>query len=163
MKKIATILAALLVTLTASAQFQQGKAYLGASVTGLDLHWNSGHGFNLGAEAKVGYFFTDDWMMLAFGDYQHYGKTDKSDRIMAGVGVRYSIEQNGLYLGLNCKYLHDDHDYNDVMPGAEIGYTFFLNRSVTIEPAVYYDHSFNDADYSTVGFKVGIGVYLFDD
>jgi len=49
------------------------------------------------------------------------------------------------------------------MPGAELGYAFFVNRSVTNEPAVYYDHSFKNSDYSTVGLKIGIGIYLFDD
>lgn len=163
MRKIILTLALALATLCANAQFQEGKGYLGASLTGLDTHWNSKHGFNLGVEAKAGFFFTDDWMLLAQAGFEHYGKENKSDRILAGAGIRYYIVQNGLYLGLNCKYLHDDHSYNDVMPGAEIGYAFFINRSVTIEPAVYYDHSFNDADYSTVGFKLGLGIYLFDD
>ena len=49
------------------------------------------------------------------------------------------------------------------MVGTEIGYAFFINRSVTIEPALYYDHSFKDANYSTVGFKLGLGIYPFDD
>ena len=49
------------------------------------------------------------------------------------------------------------------MPGAEVGYAFFINRSVTIEPAVYYNHSFKSCDYSTVGLKIGLGIYLFDD
>ena len=49
------------------------------------------------------------------------------------------------------------------MPGLEVGYAFFLNRSVTIEPAIYYDQSFKSSRYSTVGFKLGVGVYLFDD
>lgn len=49
------------------------------------------------------------------------------------------------------------------MPGMEVGYAFFINRSVTIEPAIYYDQSIKSSNYSTVGLKVGIGVYLFDD
>lgn len=163
MKKVLFLLGLLLVTVTANAQFKAGKGYLGASLTGLDMNWNSKHGFHIGAEAKAGTFFTDDWMVLAQAGIDHYGKENKADRLSAGLGVRYYIEQNGLYLGLNCKYIHDDHNYNDVMPGAEIGYAFFINRSVTIEPAVYYDHSFNDADYSTVGLKIGLGIYLFDD
>ena len=80
-----------------------------------------------------------------------------------GVGLRYYIIQNGLYLGVNGKFLHANKDYNDIMPGLEIGYAFFINRSVTIEPAVYYDQSFKSSDYSTIGFKVGLGIYLFDD
>ena len=85
------------------------------------------------------------------------------DEISAGAGIRYYIEQNGLYLGLNGKFVHADRNYNDVMPGLEVGYAFFINRSVTIEPAVYYDHSFKNSDYSTVGLKIGLGIYLFDD
>ena len=54
MKKIVSMLALLVITLTASAQFQEGKGYLGASLTGLNLHYNSADGFNLGVEAKAG-------------------------------------------------------------------------------------------------------------
>ena len=80
------------------------------------------------------------------------------------MGGRYYIEQNGIYLGVNCKLLHANHDYNDVMPGVEVGYSFFLNGSVTVEPAVYYDQSFkNHSDYSAIGLKLGVGVYLFKD
>ena len=33
--------------------------------------------------------------------------------------------------------------------------------SVTIEPSIYYQQSFkNHSDYSTIGFKIGFGVYL---
>ena len=49
------------------------------------------------------------------------------------------------------------------MPNAEVGYAFYVNRSVTVEPAIYYDHSFKGSKYSTIGFKIGVGVYLFDD
>ena len=87
-----------------------------------------------------------------------------ADRVSVGVGARYYIIQNGLYLGVNGKLVHANHDYNDVMPGLEVGYAFFINRSVTIEPAIYYDQSFkNHSDYSKIGFKVGVGIYLFDD
>ena len=163
MKKIVTFLAALLMTLTAHAQFQEGKAYLGASLTGFDMNYNSKNGFNLGVDAKAGYMFMDNWMLLGQVGLNHNGSEAVADHIMAGFGVRYYIEQNGLYLGLNGKFIHANHNYNDVMPGAEIGYAFFVNRSVTIEPAVYYDHSFNNSDYSTVGLKIGLGIYLFDD
>ena len=48
-----------------------------------------------------------------------------------------------------------------MMPGLEVGYAFFVSKTVTIEPAVYYDQSFKDhSDFSTIGFKVGVGVYL---
>ena len=36
--------AAMVVSISASAQFQEGKGYLGASLTGLDLHYNGQDG-----------------------------------------------------------------------------------------------------------------------
>ena len=64
---------------------------------------------------------------------------------------------------MNCKLAHAK-GFTDVMPGFEVGYAYFLSRTVTLEPAIYYDQSFKShSDYSTVGFKVGIGVYLFND
>lgn len=163
LKKVALLFAALAMATTASAQFQKGKGYLGASVTGFDLHYNEGDGFNIGLEAKAGYTFTDDWMLLGMASMEHNGNDAVADHFSIGVGGRYYIIQNGLYLGANCKYIHANHNYNDVMPGIEIGYAFFINRSVTIEPAIYYDHSFKNSDYSTVGAKIGLGIYLFDD
>ena len=163
MKRFAFILALMLATIAAKAQFQQGKGYIGASLTGLNMSYNGADGLNLGVEAKAGYLFADNWMLLGNVSYEHNGSDAVADHISAGVGTRYYIIQNGLYLGANCNFVHANHSYNDVMPSAEVGYAFFINRSVTIEPAVYYKHSFKDSDYSTIGLKVGIGIYLFDD
>lgn len=163
-KTLALLAAAFLMTLNASAQFQQGKGYIGASLTGLDMHYNGADKFNMGVEAKGGYLFADNLMALASVGYEHYGNDAMADRFVLGAGARYYIIQNGLYLGVNAKWVHENHDYNDVLPGIEVGYAFYINRSVTIEPAIYYDQSFKKhSDYSTIGLKVGIGVYLFDD
>ena len=78
-----------------------------------------------------------------------------------GAGVRYYIVQNGLFLGASAKYLHAGSNYDDLMPGVQIGYAFFLTKTVTIEPEIYYNHSFKShSDYSTIGFQVGVGIYL---
>ena len=50
------LVAAMVVSISASAQFQEGKGYLGASLTGLDLHYNGHDGMNIGVQAKAGYF-----------------------------------------------------------------------------------------------------------
>ena len=48
-----------------------------------------------------------------------------------------------------------------MLPGVEVGYAFFLSRTVTVEPSIYYDQSFkNHSDFSTIGFRIGVGVYL---
>ena len=128
MKKLVVMLVALLMTVAANAQFEEGKVYCGASLSSLDLSYSGSSELKLGINAQAGYLFADN--------------------------------QNGLYLGLGAKYVHSG-GYNDVMPGLEVGYAFFVSKTVTVEPAVYYDQSFKDhSDFSTIGFKVGVGVYL---
>lgn len=155
------LIALLTATLSASAQFEEGKYYVGASLTGLNLSYSGTEELNLGIEAKGGYLVADDWMLTALASYQHSGLEGAHDSFAVGVGGRYYIVQNGLYLGLNAKLVHANKRYNDLMPGLEVGYAFFLSRTVTVEPAVYYDQSFkNHSDYSKIGFRIGLGVYL---
>ena len=163
MKKFLFMVTLALLAGTAKAQFQAGKAYLGASLTGLDMHYNGQNGFNIGLEAKAGLLFTDNWMMLGSISLNHNGSEAVADHLAATAGLRYYIVQNGLFLGLNGKYVHAEHNYNDVMPGAELGYAFFVTRSDTIEPEVYYYHSLKKTYNTRVGLKIGIGIYLFDD
>lgn len=160
MKKIAIAALALVVSTTAHAQFESGKQYIGASMTGLNLSYNGSQDLNLGIQAKTGYFVEDDWMLLGQVEYNHSGLEGVKDYFSVGAQARYYIEQNGLYLGGGVKLAHSG-GYNDFMPGVEVGYAFFLGKSVTLEPAIYYDQSFKKhVDYSTVGLKLGIGIYL---
>ena len=159
-KKIAVVALGLMVSVGAHAQFESGKQYCGASLTGLNLSYNGSEELSLGIQAKAGYFFEDDMMLLAQAEYKHSGLEGVKDYWALGAQGRYYIEQNGIYLGAGMTLIHTG-SYNDVMPGVEVGYAFFVSKQVTIEPAVYYDQSFkNHSDYSTVGVKVGIGIYL---
>ena len=159
-KKIAVVALGLMVSVGAHAQFESGKQYCGASLTGLNLSYNGSEELSLGIQAKAGYFFEDDMMLLAQAEYKHSSLEGVKDYWALGAQGRYYIEQNGIYLGAGMKLIHTG-SYNDVMPGVEVGYAFFVSKQVTIEPAVYYDQSFkNHSDYSTVGVKVGIGIYL---
>lgn len=163
-KKVIAMIAALFMAVTANAQFEQGKVYLGGSLTGLNLKYSGIDNLSLGLQAQAGYMFDDNLMLLGQVAYDHNGGKGSKNNVSFGVGGRYYIEQNGIYLGVNCKYIHGSHGYNDVMPGVEVGYVFFLSRTVTVEPAIYYDQSFkNHSDYSTIGLKIGLGVYLFND
>ena len=150
----------LVVTLAANAQFEKGKYYCNGSLTGLGLSYSGSEEFSFGVDAKGGYMVADNWMALATAGYQHSGG-DVDDSFYVGVGGRYYIIENGLYMGVNAKLQHGWSGYNDFMPGIELGYAFFLNKSVTVEPAVYYDQSIkNHSDYSKVGFRIGVGIYL---
>ena len=159
-KKIAVVALGLMVSVGAHAQFESGKQYCGASLTGLNLSYNGSEELSLGIQAKAGYFFEDDMMLLAQAEYKHSGLEGVKDYWALGAQGRYYIEQNGIYLGAGMKLIHTG-SYNDMMPGVEVGYAFFVSKQVTIEPAVYYDQSFkNHSDYYTVCVKVGIGIYL---
>ena len=161
MKRFAMLLAGMLVAVVGYAQLEKGKWYVGASVSGLDISYSGSEEFNIGLDAKGGYLLADDWMLLGQVGWQHSGLDGVSDNVMLGIGGRYYIIQNGLYLGVNAKLVHANRNYNDFMPGLEVGYAFFLNNTDTIEPSVYYDQSFkNHSDYSKIGFTIGIGVYL---
>ena len=106
----------------------------------------------------------DDLMVLAnLGCNRVGGGTDPSpDRFTVGAMGRYYIIQNGIYLGAGVNYKHSNHSYNDIMPTVEVGYAFFINRTVTIEPALYYEQSVkNHSKYSNVGLRLGLGIYLF--
>jgi hypothetical protein len=169
MKKLAVCFALMTATVGAFAQqrsvienssepFDKGKFYINVATTSLDLSYSKQEKFRFGLEGTAGYFFADALMATASIGYDH---THISDDFTASLGGRYYIVQNGLYLGLGVKYSHTDKSNNNLYITPQVGYAFFLNRHLTIEPAVYYDMSLNDfADGSKVGLKVGFGYYF---
>ncbi len=159
MKKIAFIVIALVMSVAANAQFEKGKAYLGASLSGFDIS-SQAKKFHVGFDVKAGYTLADNLMAVGQASYNHL--QDADDTYSFGVGGRYYIVQNGLYLGGSVKYKHAK-GYNDWMPGMQLGYAFFISRTVTIEPELYFDFSTKHFDYSCYGLRIGIGVYLFKD
>ena len=100
-KKIILFVAALLMAITAHAQFEEGKFYAGASLTGLNMSYSGADNLNLGVQGKLGYFFSDDLMLLGLIDFQMNSNALTPNRFMTGVGARYYIEQNGIFLGAN--------------------------------------------------------------
>ena len=162
MKKMFLSLLMALVCLGANAQFEAHKSYVNTSLSGLGLGYNKANGFMFGLDATGGYLFARDWMVLGRFGYNHPG--DNINELEIGAGCRYYIEQNGLSLGLGLSYGHTDYDgakVNHCYLTPEIGYTFFLNQHVTIEPAVYYKMCLDDfADASTVGLKIGFGYFF---
>lgn len=164
MKKLIFTLFALLVSASSFAQFERDKIYINASLTGAGLSYSSATDLNLGLNATAGLFIEDCWAAVAEADLNYAG--NKVQEFGAGAGLRYYIIQNGLYLGLGGRYQHGNliqeerTSFNDLQIKAEVGYAFFLSRTVTVEPAVYYKHSFKDNDLSAFGLKVGFGLYF---
>ena len=163
MKKIVLSLVMALTTMSAFAQFEAGKSYVAASMTGLGLSYSKQAKVNFNLNATAGHLLADNWMLLGTVgyEYMHYAKLHELE---LGVGGRYYIIQNGLYLGLGVAYAFtkagDEKTHNCYIT-PELGYAFFLGEHVTIEPAIYYRMSINDfADASTVGLKIGVGYYF---
>lgn len=171
MKKNLIVLAlSMFATITASAQvydippFAQDKFYLGASLSNLDINYSGLKDLSVDFSLKGGYLIEDNMMVYGLIGYGHEGSKFKCDSFTTGLGGRYYFEDNGIFLGVSAKYKHAAKSYNDFLPGVEVGYAFFLNRTLTIEPALYYEQSFkNHGDFSTFGLRVGFGVYLFND
>jgi len=168
MRKIAMLIIAMTMTLCANAQYRYqqtpfhfDKFYVGGSLTSFNMSYNGLDKFNLGVQGEAGYFFADNWLAKASVAYNNNG--EGPDYVGLGAGARYYIEQNGLFLGANVNLIHANKNYNDIMPGIEVGYSFFITHTLTIEPAIYYNQSFKKhSDYSTIGLKIGFGIYLND-
>lgn len=160
MKKV--FMALLLATVgvaSASAQFEKGKIYGGASASGLGISYSETTKFSFGLEALAGYMFADDLMAMAEVGYNYHNCDTQS--LSVGVRCRYYIVQNGLFLSLGAKYMHEFKNYNDFFLTPEVGYSFFLNRNVTLEPSLYYNLSLSEfGNKSRFGLKVGIGFFF---
>ena len=60
----------------------------------------------------MGYKIEDDLMLLGNASFQTSSSKGTPNSMSLGVGGRYYIEQNGIYLGVNAKFVHTK-SYND--------------------------------------------------
>ena len=138
MKRLALLVCLLIGTMAAHAQFEKGKWFVNPSVTGLNFSYNT--------ETDKAHFGLE-----AGAKWQGGG----TDVYTLGVGGRYYISKVGVFLGAGVDLNRGDKTRFGF--GMEAGYAFFLSRTVTIEPAVYWDI---DKDRSEFGLKVGFGFYF---
>lgn len=158
MKKMITLFLLLLVVGTAHAQFKEGTKYVGASASGLGLSYSKATGFRFGLQATAGYFVADGVMLKANFGYDH---SKASDDFSVGAGGRYYFSQNGIFLGAGAEYTHYSPGDNAVSIPVEVGYCFYLNHYLSIEPSVFYKMSLNNfSDRSSVGLRIGLGYYF---
>ena len=165
MKKLLMAAIGLMMAMSVNAQYLNSpeKVFffffwmIGASASGLDLSWHKGQKWNLSLDAKAGYLIVDDFMITGKVGYNNSTYTHSS--VNVGAGLRYYVEENGIYVGAGCKYAHTD-GFDDLLPEANVGYAFFLSRHITIEPEVYYELSTKSSDYSGVGLKLGFALYF---
>lgn len=161
MKKVTLFVCLLVVSLVARAQFEQGTWVINPSLTGMNFSYSKGDKMQFGLGAQAGTFLVDGvaLMVEAGADW-----SKPVDIYNLGVGGRYYFNKTGVYLGAGLdlnriRMKGGDHNTNWGL-GIEAGYAYFISRTVTIEPAVYYKWRFNDGDLSKFGIKIGFGIYL---
>ncbi|KAA6301346.1 MAG: hypothetical protein EZS26_002543 [Candidatus Ordinivivax streblomastigis] len=165
MRKILFTTCLLLISLGASAQFEKNSWVINPTITGMEYSYSDANKNHLGLSAQGGAFVMDDVALLLKlgGDW-----TKTINTYSVGVGGRYYFSNTGVYAGSELyltrwAYNNDKEqqghkeEYGLTIDG---GYAFFLNRTITIEPAVYYDLSFKDSNLSKFGLKLGLGVYF---
>jgi hypothetical protein len=73
---------------------------------------------------------------------------------------RYSFQSNGINLGCGLQFEHAGTERNFIQLCPQVGYTFYLNDKISLEPALYADFGLNDFKNGTsAGLKIGIGLY----
>ena len=146
--------------------FTEGKFYVSASASSASFSYSKNTDFKLGLNARAGYLFLDN--VMALGVFEFVGQNNFDIlTTQIGAGARYYFESCGIYLGALAKYAHVKDktsdlgiSFSDFRPEAHVGYCFFLGRHVTLDPEVYYEHSFKNSDYSGFGLRIGIGIYF---
>ena len=187
MKKLMMSMVALMMAMSVNAQylndsktpFEEGKFYVNAAWSGSTLSYSKSTDFVFGIGAKAGYFIIDNLMGVAIADFNSSGSFDFM-KTQLGVGARWYFDTVGIYVGGIAKYvytketkdvntlindqvvlIHTLHpSFNDFRPELNAGYTFFLNRNVTVEPEAYYELSFKNNDYSGFGVRLGLSYYF---
>ena len=193
LRKVLTMLLIAVSSMQASAQFEKYTSYLNTSLTGLGLSYSKDSRFKMGVQATGGYFVEDCWMVYGRFGFEHQGARgvmkNRND-LQIGVGGRYYIEQNGIFLGVGLAYQHatnvtfSQHYSNDaattengpveirtvynyygnrnyVHLTPEVGYCFYVNNYLSIEPSVYCNLCLNRFSEGTeIGLKLGMGFYF---
>ena len=162
MKKSFLLLLFAIVSMSSFAQFEKGTKYVGASLTGLNISYSTGEKFGLGLSVNGGYFFADSWMATARLGYDHkWQEGPDVNEVVFGAGARYYFQSNGIFLGAGLQYRHVSADLDFLQVPLEVGYCYYLNRHVSIEPAIYFEPCLNKfSDGTKVGLKIGLGYYF---
>ena len=81
---------ALFAAVTANAQFEEGKVYVGGSLTGLNMKYTGSEKFSIGTQVQAGLFVADDMLLLGQVGYEHSGNKAISDKYTVGA-YAYSV------------------------------------------------------------------------
>lgn len=161
MKKIVLILCLLAGVVSAHAQFEKGKWLVNPSATGLGLSYDTQTDKAMfGLDVNGGAFVADNLALLIRGGLAWNENGGDADVYSLGVGTRYYFSKVGVFVGANVnvdRWDWGEYDNTKFSLGLEAGYAFFLSKTVTLEPAAYWNVN---GDRSKFGLKLGFGLYF---
>lgn len=161
MKKFVVLFCLLASVVSAHAQFEKGKWVINPSVSGFGLSYDTGvDKASFGLDVHGGAFVMDNLALLIRGGLALNEGDADTDIYSLGVGGRYYFSKVGIFLGANVnvdRWDWGEADETKFSFGMEAGYAFFLSRTVTLEPAVYWNVN---SDRSKFGLKLGFGLYF---
>ena len=121
--------------------------------------------FNISPD--LGYFFADD---LAIGLDVAYSNTDfgstSTSLFSVGPFIRYYLV-DPIFLEVDANFGLGDLEFTEY--GVAVGYSWFINSSVSIEPKLYYrihnvdDNNTIDFDSNTFGLAISVQAFLNHD
>ncbi|MCR5312135.1 MAG: hypothetical protein K6E54_00530 [Bacteroidaceae bacterium] len=160
MKKILSTIMLALVTISASAQFDEGKKYLGANLNGFNLSYSEATDLSINLGANAGYVVQDNLLLIGTLNFDFCNS--ELNKFELGGKIRYYFDDNGFFVSGGAKFVHEYiGDFNDFQITPEIGYCFMLNKNLALQPSIYYDMSFSDfTEKSRLGLAVGLGWFF---
>ena len=114
--------------------------------------------FTLGIDATGGTFVADNWLVLGRLGWQHQAS---NSHVQLNAGVRYYFKRNGVFTGCGLQWerVMDGVNYAQLTP--EVGYCFYVNHFISLEPSVYAHLGLNDFNCgSAIGLRLGVGFYF---
>ena len=157
MKKLFTILCAVMLTFSLTAQTETGNMIVGAT-SNLGYTSTTPDGgdaisaMHLGG--TFGYFVIDNLAVMGGLGYTKTGDADATTSF--GVGARYYM--NGMFGGV--MYNIPGEKLSEIAIG--VGYVHMLTDNISLEPALEYSMLSSDGNAmsSTFGLNVGFGLYF---
>lgn len=118
----------------------------------------------LNISPSAGYYFADDFAFLlgiSFYSISYDGSSTSSFNLAPG--VRYYVT-DPIFIQADASFGLDDGGGS--VFGISVGYSWFLNNSIAIEPALFFNSANNEGDnfdYTAFGLSIGIQAFLHHD
>ena len=112
------------------------------------------------AKERCRQLMADNLALLIRGGLAWNENGGDADVYSLGVGTRYYFSKVGVFVGANVnvdRWDWGEYDDTKFSLGLEAGYAFFLSKTVTLEPAAYWNVN---GDRSKFGLKLGFGLYF---